>query len=222
MELTTSLTPDELYDAYVSVGSDPPDWLAHMLGRKSRRVTDEQELVRKAIESGIPSLFSVAEPDESKLDALRDGYGLYISGSQGAGKTWLASRIAKGWIMNGLGRVRFISSVRLLSEIGDTYSGGGSESRVIDRYAGCPLLIVDDLGKEVPSQWALSKLFLLFDTRYSEQSPTIVTTQFGTNALVKRMSKSGDAETALAIVSRFREKYKSVNLGDVDRRVRGN
>ena len=221
MELTTSTTPSELYDMYVSVGSDPPDWLAHMLGKKSRRITDEQELVRKAIESGIPSLFSVAEPDETKLDTLRSGYGLYISGTQGAGKTWLASRIAKGWIMNGLGRVRFVSSVRLLSEIGDTYGNGGSETSVMERYTSCPLLIVDDLGKEVPSQWALSKLFLLFDTRYSEQSPTVITTQFGTNALVNRMSKSGDKETALAIVSRFREKYKSVNLGDMDRRVNG-
>lgn len=221
MDLKSSLTPSELYDAYIEVGSEPPEWLAVMLHKKSRRITDQDELTRVAIESGVPSLFAVAEPDESRLDALRDGGGLYVFGRQGTGKTWLASRIAKGWLMNGMGRVRFVSSVRLLSEISDTYGGNGSEGQVLDRYTSCPLLIVDDLGKEVPSQWALSKLFLIFDTRYSEQRPTIITTQYGTPILAAHMAQGGDRETAMAIVSRFREKYKSVNLGDVDRRARG-
>ena len=127
--------------------------------------------------------------------------------------------MAKGWLSKGMGDARFVSSVRLLSEISSTYGGSGSEEQIMRTYSRCDLLVVDDLGKEVPSQWSISRLFELFDSRYANKRPTIVTTQFDTSALAKRMSISGDPETAMAIVSRFREKYKGMNLGDVDRRT---
>lgn len=190
-----------------------------MLGKPVETGLDGDALERKVLESGIPTLFSVAEPSYDMLDTLRDGGGIYVYGAQGAGKTWMACRIAKGWLSRGLGDARFVSSVNLISEIGSSYGGNGNESQVLSKYMFCDLLIVDDLGKEVPSQWSLSKLFEVFDSRYANRRPTIVTTQFDSASLAKRMSKSGDPETAMAIVSRFREKYRGMNLGDVDRRA---
>lgn len=216
----TYVSLEELYDLYNSDGTKPPEWLSRMLGKSSRRKLDGEELHRAALDAGIPSLFAVAEESTDRLDALRDGGGLYVCGVQGAGKTWMACRIAKGWLAEGLGKVRFVSSVKLLAEIGDAYgSRTEGESQVLSRYTGCSLLVVDDLGKEVPSKWTLSRLFALFDTRYAEKRATIVTTQFSPDALARRMAQSGDTETAMAIVSRFREKYKSMNLGNVDRRA---
>lgn len=219
MNLTTYVSLDELYDLYANDGTEPPKWLSRMLGKPVDTFVDGDALERKVLESGIPTLFSVAEPSYDMLDTLRDGGGIYICGVQGAGKTWMACRIAKGWLSRGLGDARFVSSVNLISEIGSTYGGNGSEGLVLSKYMFCDLLIVDDLGKEVPSQWSLSKLFEVFDSRYANNRPTIVTTQFDSASLARRMSKSGDPETAMAIVSRFREKYRGMNLGDVDRRA---
>jgi len=219
MNLTTYVSLDELYDLYMNDGTEPPKWLSRMLGKPVDTFVDGDALERKVLESGIPTLFSVAEPSYDMLDTLKDGGGIYIYGAQGAGKTWMACRIAKGWLSRGLGDARFVSSVKLLSEIGSTYGGNGSEDAVLAKYSLCDLLVVDDLGKEVPSQWSLSRLFDIFDSRYANKRPTIVTTQFDTSSLAKRMSKGGDSETAMAIVSRFREKYRGMNLGNVDRRA---
>jgi len=219
MNLTTYVSLDELYDLYARDGTEPPKWLSRMLGKPVETGLDGDALERKVLESGIPTLFSVAEPSYDMLDTLRDGGGIYVYGAQGAGKTWMACRIAKGWLSRGMGDARFVSSVKLLSEIGSTYGGNGSEDAVLAKYSLCDLLVVDDLGKEVPSQWSLSRLFDIFDSRYANKRPTIVTTQFDTSSLAKRMSKGGDSETAMAIVSRFREKYRGMNLGNVDRRA---
>ena len=220
MELKTYVSLDELYDLYVESGSKPPEWLAKMTGKQASRRLEGVALDQEAIACGIPSLFVAAEPDYDMLNALDGGGGLYISGVQGAGKTWLAARVTKAWLSCGRGKARFISSVRLLSEIGDSYSSRNEgELQVIAKYTSCALLVVDDLGKEVPSQWTLSRLFAIVDDRYANKRPTIVTTQFTPDALARRMSKSGDNETAMAIVSRFRERYASVALGNVDRRA---
>lgn len=209
MNLTTYVSLDELYDLYARDGTEPPKWLSRMLGKPVETRLDGDALERKVLESGIPTLFSVAEPSYDMLDTLRDGGGIYICGVQGAGKTWMACRIAKGWLSRGLGDARFVSSVNLISEIGSTYGSNGNEGLVLSKYMFCDLLVVDDLGKEVPSQWSLSKLFEVFDSRYAHNRPTIVTTQFDTSSLAKRMSRGGDPETAMAIVSRFREKYRA-------------
>lgn len=219
MEPTTYVSLEELYDLYLADETEPPEWLARMLGKPVKAAQPQAYLDHLVAESGIPSLFAAAEPSYEMLDTLSSGGGIYICGVQGAGKTWLACRLAKGWIYRGMGDARFVSSVKLLSEIGSTYGGNGSEEQVLAKYSFCDLLVVDDLGKEVPSQWSLSKLFEVFDSRYANNRPTIVTTQFDTGTLAKRMSKSGDPETAMAIVSRFREKYRGVNLGNVDRRA---
>lgn len=220
MEIQTSVTFDELYDLYLDSGTNPPEWLALLLGKAVKKQLSGDELNRAAIDSGVPFMFSVAEPEYDHLDMLASGTGLYICGVQGSGKTWMACRIAKGWLSRGLGSVRFVSSVRLLTQINETYNNRStSENQVLDTYSRYQLLIIDDLGKEVPSKWALSRLFTIFDTRYANAMPTIVTTQFGTTSLAKRMSESGDTETALAIVSRFREKYRAVDMGNHDRRA---
>lgn len=220
MQPKTYVSLDELYELYVSDGTKPPAWLLRMLGKPARTELSGEELDRAVAAAGIPSLFASVEPSYDMLDTLRDGNGIYVYGVRGAGKTTMACRITKGWLARGLGDARFASSVKLLLEIAGTYGGSGSEEQVMRTYAQCDLLVVDDLGKEVPSQWSISRLFELFDSRYANKRPTIVTTQFDTATLAKRMSKSGDPETAMAIVSRFREKYRGVNLGNVDRRVR--
>ena len=183
---------------------------------------DPAQLARLAVACGVPERYAWVEPDESRNDRLAAGASFYAHGESGDGKTTVAARILKGWIAAGRGSARWVRSIDLISEISDTYGGGGREMAVFAKYAeGSPLLVIDDLGKENPGDWSLSKLFQLIDERYGARRPTIITTQFGTSKLEERwVSKGGAPETARAILSRIKETYAGINCGTEDRRLR--
>lgn len=209
----------ELLDLYEMTGSTVPKWLLDKLGRRER-VSDRDDLMAAARDCGVPERYVGVVPDPSRNSAMASGTGYYVHGTTGDGKTTRAAELLLGWVMDGMGSARWVSSVTLLSEIADTYGGRGSEMEVIARYASCGLLVVDDLGKERATEWTLSKLFQLFDERYSQRRPTIVTTQYGAAELGRMMAKgSGDVATAQAIVSRIRETYRAIDCGPEDRRL---
>ena len=81
------------------------------------------------------------------------------------------------------------------------------------------LLVIDDFGKEPPTDWALSQLFRVVNARYEALKPVVVTTQFSRPALIERLSKNGDEQTAVAIVSRLFEMCRKVELAGSDRRL---
>ena len=212
------MTLEEVFDAYVETGTEPPRWLAEKIGRAKRAaVTDDGELARLAGACGVPERYKWVAPDESRNDRLAAGVSLYVHGTSGDGKTTTACRILKGWLAAGMGTALFVPAMDLMDELRDTITGGASAA-TMRKYTGCGLLVVDDLGKGKMGVWTVSKLFQLFDTRYSAKLPTIVTTQHGTSKLARLMG-SEDAETAQAIVSRMRETFKGIDCGDEDRRL---
>ena len=78
--------------------------------------------------------------------------------------------------------------------------------------------MLDDLGKESPTEWAVEQLFSIINGRYDEGKPLIVTTNYGSEDLVKRLTPRPDANgyaddtTARAIVDRLRGVAKCVKL----------
>jgi DNA replication protein DnaC len=56
-----------------------------------------------------------------------------------------------------------------------------------ERIRSVPLLILDDLGAENPSSWALEKLFQLLNHRYSHRLPTVITTNANLDRLDPRI-----------------------------------
>lgn len=144
---------------------------------------------------------------------------LYIAGSVGTGKTWLAS-----CCVNTLIESRWITWRRygdLLRDIKDTYSDRSTraERDVIDRFGRkTGILVIDDLGKDKPSEWAVSRLYDIIDDRYSHRRSTIITTNYGGSALIDRLTpRDGrgnvlDDVTPQAIVDRLREVSLPVKL----------
>ncbi|MBR6408430.1 MAG: ATP-binding protein [Clostridia bacterium] len=124
--------------------------------------------------------------------------GLMFCGSVGSGKTLLSAAVANAVIdmypieddeAQRVGEtaehaayytpVRFTSSVELLEQIRALFNkNGGEESSqvIINRLKKAPLLILDDLGAEKPSEWANERIFEIVDHRYNESLPVIVTT----------------------------------------------
>lgn len=105
-----------------------------------------------------------------------EGLGLLIYGKPGNGKTYLVSAIANKLIEKQV-PVICVSIENLLSRIRDTYSKWGKEAEgdVIRGLQNADLLIIDDLGTEQASDWAVTRIYNIIDGRYRQGLPLIIT-----------------------------------------------
>ena len=55
--------------------------------------------------------------------------------------------------------------------------GEKKENRNIGSIGCADLLVIDDLGTE-QTQWSISKIYTIIDSRYRNKLPTIVTTNY--------------------------------------------
>ena len=147
--------------------------------------------------------------------------GLILVGNNGVGKTHLACSIANKLIENGT-PVIYGTLINLLAELRNSYDTDNniSEMEIIKLYENVDLLIIDDLGKEKPSEWGLEKLFTIINSRYENNLPVIITTNYNQNSLVERLSLNGEIETAKSIISRLYEMCYLVKIYDIDHRIK--
>jgi DNA replication protein DnaC len=140
--------------------------------------------------------------------------GLFIAGPAGTGKTHLAAAIANQLIHKGT-PVICMTMIDLLSRIKRTFDRGDiEESDVLNLYKKVPLLVIDDMGKEPPTEWAVSTIYNIINGRYESYMPTIVTTNYDDKALIGRMTphSTKDSITAEATIDRLMEMCRGIVL----------
>ena len=149
-----------------------------------------------------------------------NGDGLYIEGTNGTGKTHLAAAIALQLINEGIPVVCKTSS-DLLLDIKKAYDDEYTkESAVLDVYKSVDLLIIDDLGKEQCSDWSVSTLYSILNDRYEDMKPTIITTNYGAEDLIRALTPKGyDNTKIVAIISRLRETSTVITMAWDDYRT---
>lgn len=180
------------------------------------REARERALASKVRKCGIMPRFENAEHPmaEALANAVMEGRNAYVFGKVGTGKTHLVS--AAAYVLMRQGRnVLFTSMWRVLDAIKQGFS---EDYDPMPKYQNAEVLILDDLGKESPTDFALERLFALVDERSARLLPTIVTTQYKPSELIERLGKNGDADTAIAIVSRLRQDCERIELTGSDRR----
>lgn len=138
---------------------------------------------------------------------------LYIHGSVGTGKTHLAAAMANELIEHGK-RVVYTKFADLCRALKNAYEKDSKETEdsVLHRYRACPMLIIDDLGKEKPGEWSAAILYDIIDYRYRNLLPTVITSNFALENAPARLAPAPADSTAEAIVDRLYEAYYPVQV----------
>lgn len=145
-----------------------------------RRLSNLDSFNDHTFESFDPDTPGMEEAYEAALAfAQEPGHNwLFLSGPCGVGKTHLAVAIARYAIDWHRMSVYFAVVPDLLDHLRSTFDPK-SGSAYDERFAtirNAPLLVLDDLGTENATPWAKEKLYQIINHRYSEQMPTVVTT----------------------------------------------
>jgi DNA replication protein DnaC len=121
-------------------------------------------------------------------------------GHPGTGKTHLAIGILKRVMRDG-GTGRYTTVMDMLGRIKDTYHHHAreTEAKVIADLTGVDLLVVDEVGKQLDTNYEMAQLFRIIDTRYRDLKPIILVSnlnrpklaEFVGEAIIDRLCENG-------------------------------
>lgn len=142
--------------------------------------------------------------------------GLIITGISGTGKTHLTAAISNKLIEKDklvlIGRL-----TSLLDMIKETFKDNSkSEKELIDLFSNVDLVVIDDLGTEKISSWALDKLYTIIENRNENKLPIIITTKFNKEGLLHRFYQSNDKELSKAIIQKLYQICYGIELKRFD------
>lgn len=130
-------------------------------------------------------VFGIAKKYVENFDRMYScSQGLLFWGDVGTGKSYTAAAIANE-LMERLNPVIMTSFVKLLQDMQGFDTDDGS---YMNRLNKAKLLIIDDLGAERGTDYALEKVYDIIDSRYRSGKPAI----FTTNLTMKQMKECDD------------------------------
>lgn len=128
------------------------------------------------------------------------GGSLLFSGATGLGKTFLSACIARQIADRGFS-VMYETAIRLFGDFEtEKFGAQGGDGSLTRKYFDCDLLIIDDLGTEMTTQFTVSALYSVLNTRMMEGKPILISTNLLPEALETRYSP----QIASRIVGTFR------------------
>lgn len=111
---------------------------------------------------------------------------LLLIGSTGTGKTHISTAIAREVISRGYD-VIYDSAQNILSDFDDDqFRRRYDEEPKSSKYLECDLLIIDDLGTEFSTQFSVSCLYNLLNTRQNRALATVISTNLSPDELSKK------------------------------------
>lgn len=114
------------------------------------------------------------------------GQGLFIHGPTGSGKTYLLGCIANE-LLTAMS-VRYMVYADFLDSLRATFNRGSEDSEweLVEGVKNVDLLLLDDLGVERPTEFAMKHLAQIIDYRYRNLKPLVVSSNFTITELIRR------------------------------------
>ena len=197
--------------------------------RQEQRMKEEEQLlyVRRLKATGIqerhlqdwtfasatdtPSVQMAKRYAENWKKVKAENLGLLLWGDVGTGKSFLAACIANALLEKGV-PVLMTNFSKILNQMGAMYSD--ERYRYIASFNRFSLLIIDDLGIERNTEYALEQVYAVVDERYKAGLPLIITT----NLTISQLRNPEDVAHA-RIYSRVLEMCTPVHVPGYDRRT---
>ena len=170
--------------------------------------------------------FKVTDVNKKEVEIIKDytqkcidnkqENGLIITGDSGVGKTHLVVAISNEFIEKDklvlMGRL-----TSLLDMIKETFKDNSkSENELIELFSNVDMVVIDDLGTEKISQWALDKLYTIIENRNENKLPIIITTKFDKEGLLHRFKQSNDKKLSDAIIQKLYQMCYGIELKRYD------
>ena len=140
--------------------------------------------------------------------ALEHGYGMYIYGDSGTGKTHLTACMCNE-LMSQMHQCLFTNFFEISKLIRSTWNGNADSENVIRRICEVDFLFLDDLGTEMVTKngednWLQGQVFDIINKRYNNRKPTIFSSNYSMNELIadrglmkKTVDRIGEMSTAM-------------------------
>ena len=194
--------------------------------KRQDELVERQRKIRQLKAAGIQEKhllewnFGVAEDNKDIQMAKRyveqwkkvkaENLGLLLWGDVGTGKSFVAACIANALLDQGI-PVLMTNFSKILNQMGAMYSE--ERYRYIASFSNYSLLILDDLGIERSTEYALEQVYAVIDERYKSGLPVIITT----NLKIAEIRNPQDVVYA-RIYSRILEMCTPVRISGEDRR----
>lgn len=150
---------------------------ASMMDKKYREVTFDKYEVREENKK----VFEMAKKYADRFqDMYKKNQGLLLYGPVGTGKSFTAACIGN-YLLDNAKPVIMTSFVKILQDIWEN----DREAEYITILNSASLLIVDDLGTERETDYALEKVYNIIDSRVRANKPMIITSNLKLNDMME-------------------------------------
>lgn len=155
--------------------------------------------------------------------------GIGLSGDVGLGKTMIMAAFVRYMTMDREIPCRFVEFSHLLSDIRAGYTAGKADAEIISGLTDVPILIIDELGKALKTEWQVAILDELISRRYNRGVSTFFTTNFPFEAPIRTGNEAAHDDFKVAslrerIASRMYSRLTSMcafyTITGTDRRTR--
>lgn len=132
---------------------------------------------------------------------------LLFSGATGLGKTFLSACIARQVADRGFSVV-YETAIRMFADFEAEKFGGEEQRGLTHKYLACDLLIIDDIGTEMTTQFTISAMYNIINTRLMDGKATVISTNLVPVAIEGRYSPQ--------IASRILGTYRLIKFAGSD------
>lgn len=153
-------------------------------------------------------------------EVLVNGYGMYIYGASGVGKTHLTACMCNE-LISQCRQCLFTNFFEISKMIRSTFNRNSDSEATIKKISKVDFLFLDDLGTERlkkgnEDMWLQEQVYDIINARYNNRKPTIFTSNYSLNELITErgmMEKTVDRilEMSTAIIKVTGQSYRQKN-----------